>query len=219
MGRPSPFHRRPHRRPFLVALMGDSQRRKRVREGRPPADLGNGSGGVRWASLVALVVAAGTLLGGLVLAGTYTFTHPGTPCTNPPQLEGSPTQWVVVGLGVGGFVLGHLTARFQLVDPHTISRHPRPGEEPKVLPQDDPRKRDGLIVQGLLLVFLAEVIGLLVIEITTISNHVWPITFYVRCAYNANGRWSTAVAVAIMFLVGRWFWLAPRRRPRVGAGS
>ncbi len=73
-----------------------------------------------------------------------------------------------------------------------------------------------LIVQALLLVFLIEVAGLLLVEIVTLSRGVWPITYYIRCAYNASGWQTTLGAAAIAFLVGRWFWLPGRRHARTG---
>ena len=68
----------------------------------------------------------------------------------------------------------------------------------------------------LLLVFLIEVAGLLVIEMVTLSRGVWPITYYIRCAYNAAGVETALGAAAISFLVGRWFWLPRRKHARTG---
>jgi TRAP-type C4-dicarboxylate transport system permease small subunit len=165
-------------------------------------------GVVTWISIVLLLVAFALLVWGMVSAVSYTLTHTGPPCTNPPQREAYPPQLVVVGVCLLFFVLGHLTARWQYVDPKHAQHHQNLREAEH--PETDPRKRDGLIIQTLLLVFLIEVIGLLIIEAVTLSQNVWPITYYVRCAYDAAGVQSMAAAASILFLVGRWFWLPDR---------
>jgi hypothetical protein len=163
---------------------------------------------VTWISVVLLLVAFAFLVWGMVSAISYTLTHTGPPCTNPPQREANPPQLVVVGVCLLAFVLGHLTARWQSIDPKHAQRHQSLRQADH--PERDPRKRDALIIQTLLLVFLIEVIGLLVIEAVTLSQNVWPITYYVRCAYDAAGVQSMAAAASILFLVGRWFWLPDR---------
>ncbi|GEM_PF-2378180 len=165
-------------------------------------------GVVTWISVVLLLVAFALLVWGMVSAVSYTLTHTGPPCTNPPQREASPPQWVMVGVCLLAFVLGHLTARWQSIDPKHSQRHKNLREVDH--PETDPRKREALIIQTLLLVFLVEVIGLLIIEAVTLSQNVWPITYYVRCAYDAAGVQSMAAAASILFLVGRWFWLPDR---------
>lgn len=172
-----------------------------------PVDRKSGTELGRVLAVVALAGAGGLLVLGLVLAGSYALTHAGPPCTNPPQRESNPAQWVVVGICLVAFVTGHMTARWQRVDPSRTRRHLEPTDPP----DKDPRKREALIVQALLLAFLLEIVGLLIIEVTTLSNGVWPITYYVRCAYDAAGWPSTATAAAILFLAGRWFWLPPRK--------
>ncbi len=147
-----------------------------------------GSPLARWASLIVLAIAAVILAYGLVLAVGYMVMHSSPPCSNPPQRSSNPPQLVAVGLCLLLFVIGHVTARWQEME-------------------RDPRKKEGLIIQGLLLVFLVEVFGLLVIEMSTLSRGVWPITYYVRCAYDAAGWPATLTAAAILFLIGRWFWL------------
>jgi hypothetical protein len=165
-------------------------------------------GVVTWISVVLLLVAFALLVWGMVSAVSYTLSHTGPPCTNPPQREAYPPQLVVVGVCLLAFVLGHLSARWQYVDPKHAQRHQDLREADH--PETDPRKRDALIIQTLLLVFLVEVIGLLIIEAVTLSQNVWPITYYVRCAYDAAGVQSMAAAASILFLVGRWFWLPDR---------
>jgi hypothetical protein len=159
-------------------------------------------------SVVLLLAAFGLLVWSMASAVSYTLTHTGPPCTNPPRLEANPPQLVVVGVCLFAFVLGHLTARWQSIDPKYAQRHQtlRGAEHP----EKDPRRREALIIQTLLLVFLIEVIGLLTIEALTLSQNVWPITDYVRCAYDAAGVQSMGAAASILFLVGRWFWLPDR---------
>jgi hypothetical protein len=171
----------------------------------------SGSPVARVLSLLLLAVAGAVLIYAVWLAGTYTFTHAGPPCTNPPQRESNPAQLVVVAICLVTFAAGHLTTRWQEINHRLLQRHRTPKDSTsRKAPDEDKRKKDALIIQALLLVFLLEIIGLLVIEMTTLSNGVWPITYYVRCAYDAAGWPSTAAAAAIMFLVGRWFWLPPR---------
>jgi hypothetical protein len=165
----------------------------------------------RWISLIILAAAAVVLVSGLWLAGSYMVMHSSPPCSNPPRLNPSPPQLVVVGLCLLAFVIGHATARWQAIDRRHLRRH---RAENRPAPERDTRKKDALIVQGLLLVFLVEILGLLVIEMSTLSRGVWPITYYVRCAYDAAGWPTTYTAMAILFLVGRWFWL-----PRGGKGA
>ncbi len=165
-------------------------------------------GVVTWISVVLLLVSFALLVWGMVSAVSYTLTYTGPPCSNPPQREANPPQLVVVGVCLLAFVLGHLTARWQSVDPKHAQRHQSLREADH--PERDPRRREALIVQTLLLVFLIEVIGLLIIEAVTLSQNVWPITYYVRCAYDAAGVQSMAAAASILFLVGRWFWLPDR---------
>ena len=166
-----------------------------------------------YVSLILLLVAIGVLVWGLYSAMNYTLTHTGPPCSNPPQRSATPPQWEVVLVCLAAFVAGHLTAQWQAIDPAHTLRHKRDktneSEHPR--PEQDPRKNEALLIQGLLLVFLIEVFGLLTIEMLTLANNVWPITYYVRCAYNAAGTQSMLAAAAILFLVGRWFWLPARK--------
>jgi hypothetical protein len=157
---------------------------------------------VRVLSLVVLGIAIIILIWGMWSAVVYTLTHTGPACSNPPQLEANPPQWIMVASCLAAFVLGHLTARWQFVDEKKKGHH--------ALVPDGVRRKQALIIQALLLAFLLEVIGLLVIEAVTLSNGVWPITYYIRCAYNAAGVQTLMAAAAILFLVGRWFWLPAR---------
>jgi hypothetical protein len=170
-----------------------------------------GSPLARGVSLVVLGAAAVVLVIGLGLSVTYLVTHSSPPCSNPPQRNSNPPQLAVVGLCLLAFVIGHATARWQAIDPSHLHRH---RSENRPAPERDTRKKTALIVQGLLLLFLVEIFGLLVIEMSTLSRGVWPITYYVRCAYDAAGWPATYTAMAILFLVGRWFWL-----PRGGKGA
>ena len=114
---------------------------------------------VTWISVVLLLVAFALLVWGMVSAISYTLTNTGPPCTNPPQREANPPQLVVVGVCLLAFVLGHLTARWQSIDPKHDQRHQSLRQADH--PETDPRTREALIIQTLLLIFLLEVIGLL----------------------------------------------------------
>jgi hypothetical protein len=177
----------------------------RLRRPRVP-EVGQTLGLASFAAVLMLAVAGGVLVWAAAMAGTYTLTHSGAPCPNPPSRNSDPAQLVVVTIGLACFLLGHATARWQKVDTEAVRR----GIAGSGRPAQDRRKRQALIVQALLLLFLLEVAALLTIEITTLSKGVWPITYYVRCAYDAAGWPSTAVAATILFLVGRWFWLPGR---------
>ncbi|HEY8644080.1 MAG TPA: hypothetical protein VIO84_15105 [Candidatus Dormibacteraeota bacterium] len=159
----------------------------------------------RWLALLLLLAAGVVLVWTLGSAFTYTLGHPGPPCPNPPQRQADPPQGVVVLLCVAGFVIGHLTSRWQLVE-STQQGALETGSR-----QTDAHEiRQLLILQAILLLFLLEVVGLLVIQVVTLSRGAWPITYYVRCAYDAAGWPTTAAATSITFLVGRWFWLPVR---------
>ncbi len=159
----------------------------------------------RWASLGLLLVAGGLLAYALGSAFAYTATHPGPPCSNPPALAADPPQLVVVLFCLAGFAAGHLTARWQHVDPRHL---PAAAAEDEA--EQRRRVRQVLLIQTLLLVFLLEILALLVFEVVALSSNRWPITFYVRCAYNAAGWPTTLAAASITSLLGRWLWL-PRR--------
>lgn len=172
---------------------------------RPP-QVGQTVEPVRIAAIVLLLGAAGVLVWAAWMAATYAANHGGAPCPNPPNRNSTPAQLVVVGIGLASFLVGHATARWQKVDEVAV----RLTIQNSGKPAHDARKRRALIVQALLGAFLIEIAGLLVIETVTLSRGVWPITYYVRCAYDAAGWPSTAVAATILFLVGRWFWLPGR---------
>jgi hypothetical protein len=177
----------------------------------PPSDASTWyTSAAWWASLLFLTLAGLVLIWSLGSAFLYTMTHTGPPCSNPPARQAFPPQWVVVLLCLMAFVLGHFTSRWQFFDPRHTERHRTPSKRP----YEEPRRREMLIVQSLLLVFLIEVAGLLIVEMVTLSRGVWPITYYIRCAYNASGPQTTLGAMAIAFLVGRWFWLPERRQRR-----
>jgi hypothetical protein len=172
----------------------------------------------RWTSLGLLLLAAGLLTYGLGGAIIYTATHAGPPCANPPSVQASPPQLVVVAFCVAGFVLGHLTARWQHVEP----RHLVPPALPAAVGPGFQallrrRGRQLLLVQALLLVFLLEVAGLLLYELVALSSNRWPVTFYVWCAYDAAGWPTTLAASSICFLLGRWLWPPRYRRAHAGA--
>ena len=177
----------------------------RVRDWRVPPQV---QGVVTWVSVGFLIMAFAIVVWDMVSAVSYIVSNPAPPCSNPPSLQSYPPQLVVVGVCLVTFLLGHLTARLQFIDAKHLARHQVKEVEH---PERDPRLREALIVQALLLVFLLEMIGLLIVEALTLSHNVWPITFYVRCAYNAAGVQSMWAAASILFLVGRWFWLPARR--------
>jgi len=149
---------------------------------------------------IAFLVIAGVMVEGL----QYTAAHPGQPPCGArpvPAPRGTNDQLLVVGICVLTFVLGHLTARWQ-------AGPPQPGRKPELdVDRMRTRGRQGMFVQLAVTIFLAEMATLLAIEIITLSTNHWPITWYVRCAYDAAG-WQTSLGgAAITFLSGRWFWL------------
>ncbi|HXN90808.1 MAG TPA: hypothetical protein VN906_04920 [Candidatus Sulfotelmatobacter sp.] len=190
----------------------------------------------RYVSMLLLLVAIGILVWGLISALAFTSTQTGIPCPDPPQRVSTPPQLVVVLMCVVAFVLGHMTARLQPIDPKMLyvpegqarAKAKKVGADAgtedatavAVFDKDPDKERkdlyhrrnEALIVQALLLLFLLEVAGLLTIEAVTLQRGVWPITYYVRCAYDAAGNQSMLAAAAILFLVGRWFWLPARRQ-------
>jgi hypothetical protein len=50
---------------------------------------------------------------------------------------------------------------------------------------------------------------LMILEAGALFRHVWPITFYVRCANQSNSLLSGLGAGIYSFLAGRWLWVRP----------
>jgi len=168
----------------------------------------------RWASLGFLLAAGGVLVYALGSAFTYTATHPGPACSNPPALAADPPQWIVVLCCLAAFAAGHLSGRWQQVDPQHL-----PAAMPAAVTETEQRQRGRqvLVIEGLLLVFLIEILALLVFEVVALSSGRWPITLYVRCAYNAAGWPTTLGAASVTFLLGRWLWLPRRSSAETGS--
>jgi hypothetical protein len=189
---------------------------RRLRLTRPPAKESTRYQRVFWwVSLLVLTLAGLVLIWSLGNAFLYTAMHTGPPCSNPPARQAFPPQLVVVLCCLVAFGVGHFSSRLQFVDQGRSERHRLPSKHP----YEEPRRREMLIVQALLLFFLIEVAGLLLVEMVTLSRGVWPITYYIRCAYNASGLQTTLGAAAIAFLVGRWFWLPGRRQRHARTGA
>ncbi len=123
----------------------------------------------------------------------------GAVCQDPPSLTGQLPQLLIVGTSVAAFVVGGLTSVWPVRPSHPPTHpHVRDG-----MAQRRVRMAVRLALVGLLLI----VTGLLLIEFITMTLHVWPITYYVRCSNEAHSPLSALGAGIYAFLAGRWLWV------------
>ena len=144
------------------------------------------------------VVALGLAILVLVLAGRLgdfnPVLRPG--CEFKPAPDPTwPPPAAVVG-GVIAFALGRGLA---------YARERRP-------PAPPPPRWTELLVQGVLVLFLGAVAGLLLYETVALADtsaHA-PITWYVRCAASVWPLPAFGATAVVCFLLGHWLWYARR---------
>ncbi len=127
--------------------------------------------------LAALIVLAYVLVKAVYAIG---IAHTGL-CHDPPSLTGSVSQITVVAVCVACFVAGHVVSWAG-----TRSR-------------SELRDKLGQTAWSASALMALEALMLLV--------GIWPITYYVRCAAEANTPIAMLGAGIFTFLAGRWFWI------------
>ena len=167
----------------------------------------------RTARIASLALGLGAVL---VLVGWALFALrvPET-CTYAP-LEGLPS-FALVSASVVGFVGGHVLGRW--IEASAVVRRPDLDDAPGGgvrgrLNVAAGSRAASLIVQGLLVLFLALSVGLLAYETLALadSNRNWPITYYVRCFAHINPVPAGVGALALSLLLGQWLWYPAKGR-------
>ena len=64
-----------------------------------------------------------------------------------------------------------------------------------------------IVVKIAVTLLLALVTALMALEALMLHWGIWPITYYVRCGYEANTPIALIGAGIFIFLAGRWFWI------------
>lgn len=122
-------------------------------------------------------------------------------CHNAPLRVTRVPQLAGVLICVAGFVIGRITAR-----PKIESR-----SELRSWVGDHSNEREhgraSIFVQACMVAALLFIACLIAFEATTLGHHVWPITYYMRCASEAASWQALAAAFAFCLLTGRWMWL------------
>lgn len=145
--------------------------------------------GIGVASLIALAVIAARI------------ASAGSPLcdTGFPGRQGQLPTWVFVFTAIGAFALGHLTG--------TDRTGPK-RKAGKALGEGQWRRPDAIIaVNAGVAVFMFVVTVLMAIEALTLAHHVWPITYYTRCANVASTPLSLLGSAIYAFIIGRWLWV------------
>jgi hypothetical protein len=154
-----------------------------------------------WLSVAFLAVA----LGVLVLVAAWILMAAANPgaarCHNAPLTTAGYPQLLAVLVAVTGFALGRVTARPKVRQRRQVRSWVRDHLDPRA------RARAALITQGALTAALLFAASLMAFEAATLATHVWPITYYLRCANEAAPVRTLLAAAAFCFLAGRWLWL------------
>jgi len=133
----------------------------------------------------------------LALALTTLGGQTGPLCADPPALTTQVPQLLILGIAGAGFVGGGLLSRW------SPRFHP---EHPAVSATLEQRSVRLAMRLTFTLVFLL-LTALMLVETFTLYLHVWPITYYVRCANQASPALSVLGAAMYSFLAGRWLWI------------
>ncbi len=145
--------------------------------------------GIGIASLIALAIIAARI-------GTA-----GSPLCDVgfPGRQGQLPTWVFVFTAIGAFALGHLTGSDR------AGPDRRAG---KALGEGQWQRPTAIIaVNAGVAVFMFVVTALMAVEALTLAHHVWPITYYTRCANVASTPLSLLGSAIYAFIVGRWLWV------------
>jgi hypothetical protein len=133
----------------------------------------------------------------LALALTTLGAQTGPLCSDPPALTTQLPQLAVLGIAVASFIVGGLSSPW-------LSRF-QP-EHPAVSATLEQRSIRMAMRVTFTLVFLL-LTALMLVETTTLYVHIWPITYYVRCANQASPVLSVLGTCIYSFLAGRWLWI------------
>jgi hypothetical protein len=119
--------------------------------------------------------------------------------TGFPGRQGQFPTWVFVFTAIAAFALGHATG--------TDRAGPK-RQAGKELGEGQWQSPNAVIaVNAGVAVFMFVVTVLMVIEALTLAHHVWPITYYTRCANVASTPLSLLGSTIYAFIVGRWLWV------------
>ena len=110
-------------------------------------------------------------------------------------------QRVAILVCVLGFVLGRITARPKVVARNQLQSGVADRQDVEA------RGQASVLVQAALTGALLLITCLLAFEAVTVASHIWPITYYLRCANEAATYPALAAAFAFWLLAGRWLWL------------
>ena len=149
-----------------------------------------------WLLLAAAVVVAGII----VFVTSHAVTAKGPFC-NPlfPARVGQYPSWVYVLTAIAAFALGHAVSQVGI-------RNAKASEDE--LGSGQWSKRSAVAaVNAAVAVFLFLVAIMLGFEAWAIDHRAWPITYYTRCATDANAFLALIGSAAFAFVVGRWMWV------------
>jgi ABC-type Na+ efflux pump permease subunit len=119
--------------------------------------------------------------------------------TGFPGRQGQFPTWVFVFIAIGAFAVGHLTGS---------DRAGRRRKAGKALGEGQWQQRKAIIaVNAGVAVFMFLVTALMAVEALTLAHHVWPITYYTRCANVASTPLSLLGSAVYAFVIGRWLWV------------
>ena len=150
--------------------------------------------------IVAVFTFAGLVLA--VLVGLALATLGGRSaavCADPPLLEGRFPQLLILGGLIASFVAGGLTSGWSL---RAVHRPDNPAAR-SLLEQ----RRVRLTMRVVFILLFALLTFLMCLEAGALFLHVWPITYYVRCASEANTPLAALGGGLYSFLAGRWLWV------------
>ncbi len=120
-------------------------------------------------------------------------------CHDPPSLTGSISQITVVAVCVACFVAGHVVS--------WAGTRSRSELRDKLGQTAWSARRSVIVVKTALALFLALLSALMALEALMLLVGIWPITYYVRCATEADTPIAMLGAGIFTFLAGRWFWI------------
>jgi len=149
---------------------------------------------------ISMLILAGLLVAVIVFVGTQTLPASAALCDpHFPVRNGGLPSWVYVFSAIAAFGLGHLAGQWGIW---------RRGASQMELGRGRWSNSAAVIaVDASVALFLFVVTGLLLLEAFTIGHHLWPITYYVRCANDAGSLISLGGSVVYAFVIGRWMWV------------
>lgn len=152
-----------------------------------------------WVALAMVVLAVFVALT-IAFVGSHTLSAT-VPLCDPhfPPRNSSYPNWAYVFASIAAFGIGHIAGQWG------ISRQGIPQLSLGEGRWNNPRAV--LAVNAGVAFFLFVVTALLLFEAYTLGHHVWPITYYVRCANDAGPLISLGGVTIYAFVLGRWMWV------------